>query len=80
VAQKKIIIEFREKGRKAQSSEYMTEEDAAREYERVVTAWEQVGPDGDQIIRVGKTLTVRGSEIANVRIASPATITSLPIG
>jgi hypothetical protein len=80
VAEKKIIVEFREKGRRAQSSELMTEEDAVREYERVVRAWEEVGPGSNQIIRVGKTLTVRGSQIANVKLASPAVITSIPLG
>jgi hypothetical protein len=63
----RIVVEFRDKGRRRQGSEYMPDDEAEREYKRVLRLWEET-PDGERIIQVGKTLAVRAGEIANLRL------------
>jgi hypothetical protein len=65
MGEQRIVVEFREKGRGSRGSEYMPDAEAEREYERVVKAWEE-GPNDERIIRVGKQLMVRASDIANL--------------
>ncbi len=65
MGEQRIVVEFRDRGRTKRGSEYMPDEQAEREYERVVKAWEE-GPNDDRILRVGKTLTVRANEIGNL--------------
>jgi hypothetical protein len=79
MGEQRIVVEFREKGRRAQGSEYMPDEEAEREYERVVRVWEE-GPDAERIIRVGRKLTVRASEIANLRLEQAFSAVSFDFG
>lgn len=67
--EQRIEIEYREKGRQREFSEYMPAEEAAREFERVTRALAESGPQSDRWIKIGKTVMVRASEVHSVKLA-----------
>ena len=75
-----IVVEYRDKGRKAGRSEWMKLADAQAEFDRVVGLLEQTKPDGDRLIRVGSELMVRAREVHNIHLERPARISTPKAG
>lgn len=71
---RRIVVEYRDKGRKAGRSEFMKLADAQAEFDRVVGLLEQTEPDGDRLIRVGSELMVRAREVHSIHLERPARV------
>jgi len=68
MSDKRIVIEFNDKGRTPTASDYMPPEEAEREFARVAGLLEESGTDGDRWIKVGNSVVVKANEVHNIRL------------